>query len=170
MTTALILAGAECVWKDAEAAIALMGEPDAICAVNDMIYLWPGRLDYAATLHVEKLAQWVKKRPGNKNFRVWSNHAKTGLVHRARRDGGGSSSLFAVFAMLDEGFDRIVVAGAPMVPTAGHVVRKQSWQSAHGYRKGWIEHHAAIKNRVRSMSGWTKERLGAPSLEWLTQE
>lgn len=147
-----------------------MGEPDAVCAVNDMISLWPGRLDYAASLHVEKLAAWIKKRKGNKNFRVYSNSAKTGLVHRDRKDGGGSSSLFAVFAMLDEGFDKIVVAGAPMIPTAGHIVRKQAWASAHGYRKGWINHHAIIAGKVRSMSGWTMERLGAPTAEWLASD
>jgi hypothetical protein len=35
------------------------------------------------------------------------------------------------------------------------------------YRKGWERKLPDIKDRVRSMSGWTKELLGKPTKGWL---
>ena len=35
------------------------------------------------------------------------------------------------------------------------------------FQAGWIVKEAQVKPFTRSMNGWTKEFLGAPTLEWL---
>ena len=167
MLRGLVLGGGLCVWKDAEAALALF-EPDAVIAINDMIPRWPGPIDYACSLHDDKIARWKASRPGNKLYQVWSRKRSKG-IDRVTNDWGGSSGLYACKILMQEGFDRIVLAGVPMVPAEKNVARNQVWNAAKSYRKAW-ERHAEIKQFVRSISGWTKDLLGYPTPEWLGVE
>ena len=85
----------------------------------------------------------------------------------------GTSGLYAVQIALEElGAEGVILAGVPI--DAGHGAR--SPHSLMGeparverYRAEWIKALPAIKHRVRSMSGWTRDLLGAPSPDWLTQ-
>lgn len=170
MAIALILGGAECVWDDARRALAMF-TPDAVIAVNDMIGLWPDRVDYGVSLHPEKLSAFVRNRKvngGNTNLQLWSHKRLRDEVHKTTSDWAGSSSLFAVkVALIEEKFDGVVLAGVPMEPEAGHIVRKKAWQSANMFRRGWIKRQSEYEARTRSMSGWTKQLLGEPTPEWL---
>ncbi len=174
--TALILGGAGSVLDEARAALMLFA-PDAILAINDTIPLWPGRLDYIATLHPNKVDGWLKARAKNGHpmgAEVWSHKQKqSGLgpskVDQFIGDWGGSSGLFSVRVLRHEGFTRIVLAGVPVSIEAGHIVRQKPWNAAKHYWKGWTKHKSEIAPFVRSMSGWTKELLGAPDKHWLGQ-
>lgn len=81
----------------------------------------------------------------------------------------GSSGLFAVKAALDTGHDRVICAGVPMEPRAGHFHRRSVWDQCLGFRRGWEQSLPHIEAKVRSISGWTKDLLGAPTPEWLGQ-
>lgn len=169
MAIALVVGGAECVWKDAHTALSMF-TPDAVFIINDMIPRWPGRIDYAVTLHPNKLDEWLRDRKkfnGQVNFRIYAHKQYHGLVHTVIPDWQGSSGLFAVKAALSESFAGVVLAGVPMTPKSGHFVRHKIWSSSALFTKGWVNHYKEIKVQTRSMSGWTKELLGVPTPEWL---
>jgi hypothetical protein len=175
MPSAIVIGGADCVWDDVKAARALF-EPDAFAVLNDMVPCWSERIDYLCSLHPEKVADWLNHRAKNGyQFRgeVWchKNAGPRGLVHkgvdRTTDDWAGSSSLFAAKVLIEERFDKIVLCGCPLVSEAGHIARKRHWMAAHAFRSGWKRNHSKIADKVRSMGGWTREFLGAPTPEWL---
>lgn len=183
MTAALVLGGAECVWTDAETAMAMV-DPDAVIAVNDMIALWPGKIDYACTLHREKLLGWQTGRKAagfNADYqtayfekpkkRPTGPAPKVDLVVSDRWPhlDTGSSGLYGVKVALNEGFDRVILAGIPMDAGLGHFVRHETWDAARGFRAAWVGAIPHILGPVRSMSGWTREILGYPSQDWLAR-
>tara|TARA_R110002020_G_scaffold382741_1_gene593436 strand:+ start:305 stop:817 length:513 start_codon:yes stop_codon:yes gene_type:complete len=167
MPKLLVLGCADTVWRDAEAAMQ-MAEFDAVLAVNHMIRDWPGRLDYAASLHPEHIEGWMKDRRGTESAppAKWG-HSGTRVrgLDGIIRDWGGSSGLFGCQIGMAEGFDRIVVAGVPLTSTP-HYHAGYSF-AAPQYRKGWKDHVEDIRPFVRSMSGWTKSLLGRPTKEWM---
>lgn len=80
----------------------------------------------------------------------------------------GSSGLFAVKAALEDGHDKIVVAGVPMDDNLGHYRRPQkgNWTTAKNYRPAWEKVIPTLLGRVKSLSGWTSDKLGCPTQEW----
>lgn len=182
MTVALVLGGAACLWRDVEGALAL-GEFDGVVACNDAAAVWPGDLDALVTLHAEKIDLWLERRrlaghepPG----RVFAHEAaSSGLrtVSPAVTDfveyrfpgqqDTGSSTLFALkVALIDLRFDRAVICGAPLIDLP-HFFDDRTWTAAPSHRRGWVQAKGQIEARARSMSGWTGERLGLPTTEWL---
>lgn len=175
MPTAIVIGGAECVWDDIKRARELF-EPDAFFVTNDMVPLWPERLDYLCSLHPEKIAEWLAQRhkrgfapPGE----VWCHKTggPRGLVHKGvdhtTPDWAGSSGLFATKVALEQGFEKVVVCGVPLLSEGMHIARRRYWGAANAFRSGWKRNHGNLQKRVRSMSGWTKDFLGAPTPEWL---
>lgn len=171
---ALILGGASCLWDDADKA-ARLSTYDAIFAVNNAITDWPGRLDYAVSLHQEPtkhypgLVKAVEKRRDKHRPQVWSHKPGRG-VDRTTADWGGSSGLFAVRVALEEGFTRIVLAGVPMTVEGEHYHARGKWTACANYRKRWIAHHSQLDGKVKSLSGWTKEQLGEPTPAWINSD
>ena len=164
----LILGGAASVWDDAERALE-MAEFDAVIAVNDIGVHWPGRLDAWATLHPEKLPRWERDRrtrgyPGG--YVRWS-HAEKPHIDRMTTDWRGSSGLFAVKVALEEGYDKIVLAGIPMTAGDAHFFDDASWTASRGYLPAWNKRRLEMSGRVRSMSGWTALLLGEVDEGWL---
>ena len=84
--------------------------------------------------------------------------------------GTGSSGLFALkVALVDLGFDRAVLCGVPISEMAGHVTNGPVWGDAPHYREAWTEAAPEIIGRARSMSGWTRDLLGAPTADWIAR-
>ena len=188
MTCALVLGGADCVWRDVEAALAL-GEFDAVVTCNDVTALWPGQVDAAVSLHAEKWPIWLRLRAANgypAPARVVGHDA---FKRSPIRDVGagvvthwspqmlpgetesGSSGLFAAkYALDDLGHDRAVLCGVPMTAEARHFFDKRFWGGAAGHRRGWRQAERALQGRLKSMSGWTAELLGRPSAAWIAGE
>lgn len=79
----------------------------------------------------------------------------------------GSSGLFAVRVALELGFDRIVLCGVPMQKEQGRLDGIVRWSGAEAFKKGWQQALPHLRDTTRSMSGWTKQLLGAPTAEWL---
>lgn len=81
----------------------------------------------------------------------------------------GSTALFCVYAALEMGYERVVLAGCPM-DASGHWYEPGSsgprW-TGESYQ-AWLDFKASSESgRVRSMSGYTQIILGAPSKAWV---
>lgn len=175
----LVIGGAACVWQDVAALEEVIGrEWDGITlAVNDAAWAWPRRLDHFVTLHPERLPEWRAKREANGypgGYITWGGVWRTGvddgpLVDRVLPvTEVGSSGLHAALVALEVGCERVVLAGTPM-DAQKHFSRGENWDMAWWHRKGWEQALPKLQGRVRSMSGWTQELLGAVTLEWLQE-
>lgn len=170
MTTALVLGSADCVWADVEAALDL-GEFDGVVGCNHVGIHWPGVMDGWASLHPDKFKPW---REGRRRRGLPEHRAHFGIGQVPHRFPGqtnpGSSGLFALKVALDElGFDRAVLCGVPMLGAAGHFNDPVFWRGAAELREGWTQALPAIRDRARSMSGWTARLLGLPDEEFLAR-
>jgi hypothetical protein len=177
--TAMVLGGAQCVHDDIKAAQELF-TADIIVAVKDIGITWPN-VDYWATFHPERLPKELGERrkaglPDPKE--IWTHQinrpkgqAALGVPIKILRIRGGSSGLLGTEGALAVA-DRIVLCGIPLDPGQVHYKRPRrgGWPPAKMYRLAWNEVYPKLKDRVRSMSGWTKELLGAPTVEWLNGE
>jgi hypothetical protein len=170
--TALCLGGAAGVWAEAADAKRLF-TPDVIIASNHAGRDLEGPLDHWCSFHVELMPAWIAAREAAGRppaGRLWSVErrflASTTLdVHRVK-NWGGSSGLLAVTVALELGCTHVVLAGTPLDIAAAHYDDPKPWRDAGQYRRAWLAHRTLMTG-VRSMSGWTREILGAPDREWL---
>lgn len=164
----IALGGAERVWEDYEKARALCPYAD-VGAVNEAGRDYEGRLTVWATLHPEKSERWHRERSlagRNMDFTAVSHKriagARVDTVYSDKY--GGSSGLYLCDVALNLGYQRVIVCGIPMDGGA-HYFDANEWNDFKTYRRGWRK--AAELGRIRSLSGWTRELLGAPNREWL---
>lgn len=175
--TALVVGGAECVWEDLDKVSGLF-KPDLIIAVND-IGLWLTHIDHWVSYHHSQLFRWAQQRldsglPPPSSY--WTNPAnfKTspypdGFFKTIKTE-GGSSGWMATAVALQKEKCKVVLAGVPMVPAMRHFNDKQKgkpWVDGKNYLSHWKTHSVKYAQAIRSMSGFTKELFGEPTLEWL---
>jgi hypothetical protein len=165
---ALVIGSGSCVWEDVDAAMQL-GEYAGSVACKNMGIVWPGRLDAWASLHPERF-------PGGQVARrvrgLPPHGAMIGLGDTAFGFPGqtapGSSGLFALkVALVDLGFDRAVLCGIPMSAEYEHFDKAGAWEGASHHHDGWRQALSHIRDRARSMSGWTADLLGRPDEAWV---
>ena len=150
-----------------------------VVAAND-IGIHAPVLHHWCTLHPEKMAGWERERrqagrPAG--YTRWGRRIHQSVDRQVTAWGGGSSGLLGVTVARDAlGCERIVLCGVPMTRSphfAESTVhpRGKPWPSAHSHWKVWVKdtNVARMKGRVRSMSGRTKDLLGAPTREWLEE-
>ncbi len=125
------------------------------------------------TLHPIKLREaqpkWLEARElagFSAPAEVWAHTAHKFATH-VLPDWRGSVGLHGVAVARKKGFERIILAGVPMQAIAGHFVRKVPWNGCRSFTQGWEHRKREIAPFVRSMSGWTRQILGEPTLEWL---
>lgn len=166
----IVLGGAVGVWGELEVALTL--DPSSkIIATNDAGVHCPRNIDAWATLHPEKFHDWQKTRceyGRNTDYKSFS----IDLTHpweKVKDKWAGSSGLFAAQIALEHlGATGVILCGCPMTETGRHFFDKNNaWSDAEVYRKGFQAALPVIREKVRSMSGWTQELLGAPSTHWL---
>lgn len=181
MTVALVVGCAEGVWEDVEEARKL-GDYDAFYVCKMAGIQWDEGFFHWMTLHPEFMAGYKEER---KKLGLPDSYEVTGPLkeecgmHGAhpldRRvsyrwpemTSSGSTGLFAVKVALDtDGHHGIVLAGVPMTST-NHFLRGKPWPHRDSFIPAWEKAQARIKDRVRSVSGWTREMLGAPTREWV---
>ena len=89
--------------------------------------------------------------------------------HCVVRPWGGSSGLLATrVAVADLNSPKVVLCGVPQDDRA-HFDRPGKWRHADSFVESWEAIVPRIRDRVRSMSGWTREVFGAPTREWLEE-
>lgn len=170
---AVVVGGAESTMTEVDQARALCVEcgcEPQFFVINDMISLFPGEV-IAVSLHPDKLPGWLNQRSNNglpAPLEVWSHRPnKIGVTHHTR-DWGGSSGMLAAKIAMEKGL-RSILCGVPMTVQDKHFMRHQPWNACSAFWRAWITHKADLAPHVRSMSGNTRDLLGAPDAEWLTE-
>ena len=177
--TVLVLGGAACVWSDLDSLERMIGGPwpGVVIVVNDMGYqpghngrVWDRPVHHWATLHAEKLVGWKTKRVQAglpSGFQTWSSVRRTVVDYHFTGWTNGSSGLYGVsVGLLALRHPRAVTCGIPM-DSQLNTFSKREWASHLRYRKGWEQQLPILKRRVRSLSGWTSGKLGAPTFDWI---
>lgn len=160
----LVIGGGSSLWDDLRTLRESGWEPHAVVACNDAGVNYPGHLDHWCSLHTKKLARWKADRNAwarNMDFVTWS-HQYPALVDRTLSGWSkGSSGMLAVGVALAIGGTEVVLCGIPMTASP-HYFDKAPWAACQTYRKGWTAKWDQMRGKVYSMSGWTRENLGAP--------
>ena len=192
MNTALIIGGGACVWDDLDALEAMVGRwRGPVFAVNDAACrrdvngrCWTRKIDHFCTLHAEKVARWKQERRklvlslGRSTewdyFETWSCTKRTPVDHHFSGNTKGSSGLYAVSVAFHLGHPRVVLCGVPMDNRRNAFRDETEWKAYRRYTDAWVDRARNARpefvDRIRSMSGWTREKFGAPTPEWIRGE
>lgn len=187
----IVFGPAECCWVDLDAATTfLAGRAFDTIAVKRAVELYPGKLFAYATLHPNAAVASIRSRDAMgfpMGFPLFTSTEFLRAAARMKRNGrelgisgvrlfsdlAGSSGLFGVRCAL-ESHKKIILCGVPMdespysmTPNIPGLSMGNFQSHVNAYRRGWVKSHALLKDQVRSMSGWTREMLGAPTEEWL---
>lgn len=191
MKTALVIGCAANVWNDVARAKQLTTF-DAIYCVKLAGVHYPGAFQTWITLHPEYMDDYEAQRHqlGYPNgYEIVAPlvsevgmHGKKG--HIARRvtyrwpgmTSSASSGIYGAKIALDDGYERVVLAGVPMDQDAGHFLpeakrtngklRGSVWSEHGSFMPGFEKSVRFLQGKVKSMSGHTQKVLGAPSAEW----
>lgn len=179
MTWALVLGGAKVVFDEARMAIAQFGSPDQVVAVKDIWMEWD-RVDHVVSYHADRWPKELKRRRSMgfkdpphfwtyKGVRVPRMEGIDPACIKHRDTRGGSSGLLGAMVGI-EVCDRAILAGIPMDPTQRHFHERKKgnpWTEGKLYKQHWMGYLPQMKGKVKSMSGFTMQLLGAPTLEWV---
>lgn len=174
-TLALIVGAAACVHDDIAKLEEMMGGPwpDAVFGVNDGGVLWTGPLDYWVTVHADELPEREQRRMeagGEGGYAVLT----PGDVPQDYRIDGLTSAGLALGVAQWKGYDRKVMVGCPFdgegyaLPHMHHGTGPWPyWRTYQESLPVLIRRHRWLPETTRSMSGFTRNTLGAPTKEWL---
>jgi hypothetical protein len=179
---ALVVGCASNVWDDVKAAQALCSFDRIYCVKLSGVH-WPlGDFTWAG-LHPEFMDAYEAQRrhlgnPGGYEIvaplsnDVGAHGAKGNITRRVSYRWPGmaasaSSGIYGAKVALDDGHERIVLAGIPMTADDGHFTRGKVWADRNCFILGFHEAIPHLRGKVRSMSGYTREKLGVPDREWL---
>ncbi len=193
MKRALVIGCAKGVWEEVAAAEQLVqrlhAAYDAVYCVKHAGVHWKGGRFIWVTLHPEFMDKYEKLREGfglHKDYEIVAPltsevgmHGNEGKITRRvsyrypKMTGSASSGGFGIKIALGDGADKVVIAGMPMTMEGGHFTRG-SWvtetgaiSSADSFKTGFENSLSHFHGKVKSFSGWTKEKLGEPTLDWL---
>ena len=176
--TALVVAGcASCVWDDIDKIE--LNKKDVL-AVNDIgLYLF--RITHWASCHP------VIINSGSAIRRVRLDHCRredsflSHIPDYSSNEGladfiwtipqlQGTSGMFGTLIGLYLGYSKIILAGIPLDSSPHFYAQKSKYSNfdREGIHKSWKKINDLIfEDKVRSLSGWTRELLGEPTKEWL---
>ena len=170
MKEKLIIMGiAPCLEDDLAAIVKKYDEYDFMAIGVDCSDRVAFDIRHAASYHSNEFEQFRLRRSrigGNLDYITHSHEApcdqKWPLV--APSPHSGSSAFLGAQAGVGMGYKKIILCGCPMTGANNDPNKKERYDT---FQKGWIKFVDMLQGRVRSMSGWTKEFLGAPTEEWL---
>lgn len=181
MTSALIVGCADRVWRDVEEAQKLATFDKIYCVKLAGVH-WKERFDYWITLHPEYMDDYEKQRHelGYPNgYEIVAplvcelgDHGTKGTVHRRvsyrypEMSSSASSGIYGAKVALGDGHSRVVLAGIPM-SNENHFSRGRPWTQKGCFVAGFEKSIPHMRGRVKSMSGMTREILGAPDKDWM---
>ena len=170
----LITGSAPCVIDDI--AIALLIAVKSNFSYRDIDYMAIGlssvdrhirHIKYMATYHPAEIPEIKKRREaagGNTDYLVISHERKPGVdIFEPFIPPTGSSSHLGALAAIRMGYNKIILCGCPLEGNTSN------GNDAKVFRDGWTAKIDIVKDKVRSMSGWTKELLGYPAREWIEE-
>lgn len=168
------------MWRDWVEVLRLGPVPATIIVCNSVGITKRGLIHHWVTLHPEHMEGWLDARlahglqhPSEATF--WCPSACDPvdvpgvkweqIEHDPDGIGSGSTGLFAVRVAKSRGMGRIVLAGIPMDHSA-RWDRSDPWLERDAFVGAWDRSLDSLRGSVVSMSGWTREKLGAPVSEW----
>ncbi len=128
------------------------------------------RIEYVATFHPVDIPGIHERRRasgGNEDFQIISHWRTPGvdiLVPDFWKPTGSSSLLGVQAALTIMDYQRVILCGCPL---DGKNADGSSYAT---FREGWKKRGKEVKGRVKSMSGWTLEFLGAATIEWIGED
>lgn len=149
------------------------GNPDnsdmqSLTVEGDILVAGSAILNYMG--HVDALAVWfadakvydeaveMRKKNGlNTDFACYSFIIDKDFEHFPLPCYSAGSGMYAVQVGIALGYEKIILVDMPL---DGH---------CEAHRAGWKEAFPLLKDKVRSLSGYTKKLFGAPDDEWLKQ-
>ncbi len=178
----LIVAGARCVWDDLEE----WTPHGDVMVINDIGMHLPMEVAHWWSNHHENLPSWLQIRRGGRLWVLNRKDPKPVKLHSLNKmkyswpwPGHGTSSLNAIYTAIALGYDRIVLAGIPLDnnghyfdPPTGHRLQgdfnwshfTQEVPDRNGEPRFWKDAAKDIfQGQVKSLSGRTRELLGAPA-------
>ncbi len=183
MRLALVIGCSATVWAEAEEAYGLAKYDTIYCVKLAGVHFDGPRHFKWVTLHPEFMDDYERDRAQNglhgdyeiiapPNNEVGTHGNKGSIARRVSyrypgMDASASSGGYAAKIALDDGHDRVVLAGAPMDAEASHFTRGKPWLQRDSFTIGFKKSIPHFAGRVKSMSGWSKEQLGEPTVEWL---
>lgn len=184
MKRALIVGCAANVWDDVAKAREI-GEFDATYCVKLAGVHWPAKFQVWVTLHPEFMDAYQAERKAKgfpNGYEIVAplsgevgEHGHKGKIDRRvsyqwpGMNASASSGIYGAKVALQDGFERVVLAGIPM-DSSNHFTRGKPWGQFASFLDGFTKSIPFLKGRVRSMSGLTKQKLGAPTPSWLAGE
>lgn len=174
---AIITGGAVGVWQQRDLAVELVaaaGHRAVYIACNDSGVEHPDPLHHWASLHANQFEiepyRWEQKRAGlgrGRSYTLWGQ-SPSRHVERVSRDwSGGSSGLLALSVALNGvRCAGAILCGVPLDERL-NVFKGKQWSAAHRYRYSWTKRVREFGHCTRSLSGWTAQLLGLPSVDWL---
>lgn len=182
MKYAVVLGRSAEVWDELDAAKALIreavgGVPVTVIATKRAGRDYDGPVHHWPSFHHDMIIPWVAERakagrPPAENY--WSCRPANRRAPRSPLpikwidNIGGSSGMLGVQVALhpEVDIDKVILCGIPMMPSKRYDVNTE-WREALAHRDAWNKYLPQMKDRVRSMSGWTQELLGPVTEEWL---
>lgn len=161
----IITGSAPCVLEDLARAKELAASYDLMAVGLDAVDKYAEPIKYVVTYHPKEIAEIAERRAGygNTDYLMISHQEKPGVdicIHDWWIP-SGSSSLLGVQAAQRLGYDKIILCGCPLT---GKNKDEQEYKNFHA---GWKTRKKETAACVRSMSGWTRDLLGAPDEQWL---
>lgn len=135
---------------------------------------YAGRIDYIANNHKENISkinaimmQRHEACGGNTDYKMICFDDGPGVDIVGPCPTGspsGSSSLTGALAAINMGYQRIILAGCPL---GGNAPAGNPYEE---FRGGWAIKKNEMLGLVKSLSGWTRDFLGAPCKAWIAPE
>lgn len=192
---ALVVGCSRGVWDDVAKAKSI-GTYDAVYCVKQIGIVWPERFDVWVGLHPEAMDKCEAQRaakglpngyeivaPLKGELGMWGEKGRIArrVSYRWNKEmtGSAGSGLYGAKVALNDGYDRVVLAGIPMTKADGHFmkgtpnvhnqIRGDFWLGLDEFLDGFTRSIPFMRGKVRSVSGKTMEILGAPTPEWLEE-
>ena len=171
MSSLIVIGSAPCAKADLAAFLEIVRDSDlssrkvSVMAIGlDAVNKFMGQVAFVATNHPEDIPEIKKRRQnagGNIDYLVVSPLPGPGIdMVEPYRPPSGSSAITGTLAGIRIGYEKIILCGCPLT---GNAPEGNSYAA---FREGWTVNREAFGDKVRSMSGWTREFLGAPTKEW----
>jgi hypothetical protein len=179
--TAVVLAGAACVWED----IRKLPAHSGVIAVNDVGAYYRHKVNHWVSYHDRCLMPLREvRRSRQRNDPMLHAHfledangtdVQKDVFYWNLTYQYSTSGILAVLIGLALGYDRLILAGMPADNTPDFWQDPSVWnsQGTKVRHKLWgivIDRLPDVQKRVRSMSGYTRKWLGAPDDKWLKEK
>lgn len=164
----IIAGGAYCLWQDYHKLPSEFKKAADVMVINATGLYWPHNFQHWVSLHRENFKSYRKF--CFKSYVTHSNRVAT-CVDRVWNieSWGADSSLFACKVALRLGYDRIILIGVPLDggPRFYDPEGAKCYFDTTNLHDIWKTDSSEFENKVRSISGYTKDLLGPITEEWI---